>query len=66
MAHRPVTAAIAAKDFARRLIMSMSGGATLAATGQWLTMQPKGQRVLGFHYDTGERRRSIEGLFAAS
>jgi cysteine synthase len=46
--------------------MSMSGGATLAATGQWLTMQPKGQRVLGFHYDTGERRLSIEGLFAAS
>jgi cysteine synthase A len=62
----------AAKDFARRsassegVFVGISSGATLAATAQWLTTQAKGQRVLGFNYDTGERYLSIEGLFPAS
>lgn len=61
-----------AKDFARRsassegVFVGISSGATLAAIAQWLTAQPKGQRVLGFNYDTGERYLSIEGLFPAS
>mgnify|MGYP001313682148 CR=1 FL=1 len=60
-----------AKDFARRaareegIFVGISTGATLAAIAQTLAKEPKGQRVLGFNYDTGERYLSIEGLFPA-
>lgn len=60
-----------AKEFARRaareegIFVGISTGATLAAIAQTLAKEPKGQRVLGFNYDTGERYLSIEGLFPA-
>ncbi len=60
-----------AKEFARRaareegIFVGISSGATLAAIAQILAKEPKGQRVLGFNYDTGERYLSIEGLFPA-
>ncbi|MEZ4925795.1 MAG: cysteine synthase A [Saprospiraceae bacterium] len=41
----------------------ISSGATLAAIAQKLPDIPKGSRILGFNYDTGERYLSIEGLF---
>lgn len=56
-------------DFARRaareegLFVGISSGATLAAISKKLSESPKGSRVLGFSYDTGERYLSIEGLF---
>lgn len=61
----------AAKDMARRaakeegMFLGISSGATLAAIAQTLPTLPKGTRVLGFCYDTGERYLSIEGLFPA-
>ncbi len=61
----------AAKDMARRaakeegVFLGISSGATLAAIAQTLPTLPKGTRVLGFCYDTGERYLSIEGLFPA-
>lgn len=54
-----------AKDMARRaareegLLVGISSGATLAAIAQKLPELPKGSRVLGFNYDTGERYLSV-------
>ncbi len=54
-----------AKDMARRsaaeegLLVGISSGATLAAIRQKLAELPKGSRVLGFNYDTGERYLSV-------
>ena len=54
-----------AKDYARRaareegLLVGISSGATLAAIAQKLDGAPKGTRVLGFNYDTGERYLSV-------
>jgi len=54
-----------AKDMARRaareegLLVGISSGATLAAITQKLPELPKGSRVLGFNYDTGERYLSV-------
>ncbi len=55
----------AAKDYARRaareegLLVGISSGATLAAIAQKLEGAPKGTKVLGFNYDTGERYLSV-------
>ncbi len=57
-----------AKEMARRaareegMLVGISSGATLAAIGQKLASLPKGARVLGFNYDTGERYLSTEGF----
>jgi cysteine synthase len=57
-----------AREMARRcareegLLVGISSGATLAAIRQKLTELPKGARVLGFNYDTGERYLSTEGF----
>ena len=54
-----------AKDMARRaareegMLVGISSGATLAAIAQKLAELPKGSRVLGFNYDTGERYLSV-------
>ncbi|MCK8787693.1 cysteine synthase A [Roseomonas sp. NAR14] len=54
-----------AKEYARRsarqegLLVGISSGATLAAIAQKLPELPKGARVLGFNYDTGERYLSV-------
>jgi cysteine synthase A len=54
-----------AKEYARRsaaqegLLVGISSGATLAAIAQKLPDLPKGARVLGFNYDTGERYLSV-------
>ncbi|GAB4037358.1 MAG: cysteine synthase A [Rubrivivax sp.] len=61
----------AAREMARRsareegLLVGISSGATLAAIAQKLPELPAGSRVLGFHYDTGERYLSIEGFLPA-
>ncbi|THU04401.1 cysteine synthase A [Lampropedia puyangensis] len=61
-----------AKDFARRsatqegLLVGISSGATLAAIAQKLPELPKGARVLGFNYDTGERYLSVDGFLPAA
>jgi cysteine synthase A len=58
----------AAREMARRsareegLLVGISSGATLAAIAQKLPELPAGTRVLGFHYDTGERYLSVEGF----
>jgi cysteine synthase A len=58
----------AAKEMARRcareegILVGISSGATLAAIAQKLRELPKGSRVLGFNYDTGERYLSVEGF----
>ncbi|MDO5103029.1 MAG: cysteine synthase A [Lautropia sp.] len=60
-----------AKRFAREaasregLLVGISSGATLAAISQKLPELPKGSRVLGFNYDTGERYLSIDGFLPA-
>ena len=57
-----------AKRFARDaasqegLLVGISSGATLAAIASKLPELPKGARVLGFAYDTGERYLSIDGF----
>ena len=57
-----------AKEMARRcakeegILVGISSGATLAAIAQKLKELPKGARVLGFNYDTGERYLSVEGF----
>jgi cysteine synthase A len=57
-----------AKEMARRsareegILVGISSGATLAAIAQKLRELPKGSRVLGFNYDTGERYLSVEGF----
>ena len=54
-----------AKEWARRcatsegILVGISSGATLAAIAQKLPDLPKGVRVLGFNYDTGERYLSV-------
>ena len=54
-----------AKDMARRaareegMLVGISSGATLQAIAQKLAELPKGSRVLGFNYDTGERYLSV-------
>lgn len=54
-----------AKTMARRsaaeegMLVGISSGATLAAIAQKLPQLPKGSRVLGFNYDTGERYLSV-------
>jgi cysteine synthase A len=58
----------AAKEMARRaareegMLVGLSSGATLAAIGQKLAEVPKGTKVMGFNYDTGERYLSVEGF----
>ncbi len=58
----------AAKEMARRaareegMLVGISSGATLAAIAQKLTELPKGAKVLGFNYDSGERYLSVEGF----
>ncbi len=55
----------AAREMARRcareegLLVGISSGATLAAIAQKLADMPKGTRVIGFNYDTGERYLSV-------
>ncbi len=54
-----------AKTMARRaateegMLVGISSGATLAAIAQKLPELPKGARVMGFNYDTGERYLSV-------
>ncbi|MBN2214441.1 MAG: cysteine synthase A [Bacteroidales bacterium] len=45
------------------LFAGISSGATLAAIAKKIKDLPKGSRVIGFNYDTGERYLSVEGLF---
>jgi len=47
------------------MLVGISSGATLAAIASKLKEIPKGSRVLGFNYDTGERYLSIEGFLPA-
>jgi cysteine synthase A len=55
----------AAKDMARiaaskeGMLVGISSGATLAAIAQKIPELPKGSRILGFNYDTGERYLSV-------
>ncbi len=55
-------------EYARRaareegILCGASSGATLAAIAKKLPELPKGAKVLGFNYDTGERYLSVEGL----
>ncbi len=57
-----------AREMARRsareegMLVGISSGATLAAIARKLPELPKGARVLGFNYDTGERYLSVEGF----
>ncbi|MFO0233899.1 MAG: cysteine synthase A [Burkholderiales bacterium] len=57
-----------AREMARRsareegILVGISSGATLAAIAKKLPELPKGSRVLGFNYDTGERYLSVEGF----
>ena len=53
-----------ARDCASRegILVGISSGAALAAIAIKLKELPKGARVLGFNYDTGERYLSIEGF----
>lgn len=56
-------------EFARRaareegIFIGPSSGATLAAIQKKIPGIPRGSRILGFCYDTGERYLSIDGLF---
>jgi cysteine synthase A len=56
-----------ARDCASRegLLIGISSGAALAAIAIKLKELPKGARVLGFNYDTGERYLSVEGFLPA-
>jgi cysteine synthase A len=60
-----------AKDMARRaareegMLVGISSGATLAAIAQKLPDMPKGSRILGFCYDTGERYLSVPDFLPA-
>ena len=45
------------------LFAGISSGATLAAIAKKIKDLPKGSRIIGFSYDTGERYLSVEGLF---
>jgi cysteine synthase len=54
-----------AKTMAKRaateegMLVGISSGATLAAIAQKLPSLPKGTRIMGFNYDTGERYLSV-------
>ncbi|MGD2036087.1 MAG: cysteine synthase A, partial [Bacteroidales bacterium] len=56
-------------DFARKaaleegLFVGISSGATLAAIAKKMPEIPKGSKILGFNYDTGERYLSVDNLF---
>jgi cysteine synthase A len=58
-----------AYDYARRIaseegiFVGVSSGATLAAIAKKIGEMPKGSKILGFCYDTGERYLSVEGLY---
>ena len=60
-----------AREWARRsarlegLLVGISSGATLAAIAKKLPELPKGARVLGFNYDTGERYLSVPDFLSA-
>lgn len=60
-----------AKEMARRaateegMLVGLSSGATLAAIENKLADAPKGSRVLGFCYDTGERYLSVPDFLPA-
>ena len=60
-----------AREWGRRsareegMLVGISSGATLAAIAKKLPELPKGSRVLGFNYDTGERYLSVEGYLPA-
>jgi cysteine synthase A len=45
------------------LFVGISSGATLAAIAKKIKDLPKGSRIMGFNYDSGERYLSVEGLF---
>ena len=47
------------------MLIGLSSGATLAAIAQKLPVLPKGAKVIGFNYDTGERYLSVEGFLPA-
>jgi cysteine synthase A len=47
------------------LLVGISSGATLAAIAQKLPELPKGTRILGFNYDTGERYLSVPEFLPA-
>ena len=55
----------AAREYARQsarkegILVGISSGATLAAIAQKLPELPKGAKILGFNYDTGERYLSV-------
>ena len=61
----------AAKEMARRaareegILVGISSGATLAAIAKKLPELPKGARILGFNYDTGERYLSVPEFLPA-
>ena len=61
-----------AKEWARRsareegMLVGISSGATLAAIASKLKELPKGSRVLGFNYDTGERYLSVPDFLPES
>ncbi|MFO7658108.1 MAG: cysteine synthase A [Bacteroidales bacterium] len=45
------------------LFGGISSGATLAAIAKKIKELPRGSKILGFNYDSGERYLSIEGLY---
>ncbi len=45
------------------IFVGISSGASLAAVAKKLKDIPKGEKILTFNYDTGERYLSIEGLY---
>jgi cysteine synthase len=45
------------------LFIGISSGACLAAIARKIPEMPKGSRILGFAYDTGERYLSVDGLY---
>ena len=47
------------------LLVGVSSGATLAAIAKKLPELPKGARILGFNYDTGERYLSVPDFLPA-
>jgi len=77
--HERTTAQEIPRDFPQGLDAIITGvgtGGHITAVGrvrklQWpkltvIAVEPGRSPVLGFHYDTGERYLSIEGLFPAS
>lgn len=61
-----------AREWARQcarqegILVGISTGAALAAIAQQLPKLPKGARVLGVNYDTGERYLSVDGFLPAA